>query len=73
MAGKFVLKTDAQGKYRFNLVAGNGQIIAQSQAYKDKDSALTGIASVRDERRRRGHRRPDLTGPSSPGRGTARP
>ena len=47
MAGKFVLKTDAQGKYRFNLVAANGQIIAQSQAYKEKDSALNGIASVR--------------------------
>ena len=47
MAGKFVLKTDAQGKYRFNLVAANGQIIAQSQAYKEKDSALNGIESVR--------------------------
>ena len=47
MAGKFVLKTDAQGKFRFNLVAANGQIIAQSQAYKEKDSALGGIASVR--------------------------
>jgi uncharacterized protein YegP (UPF0339 family) len=47
MAGTFVLKTDAQGKYRFNLVAANGQIIAQSQAYKEKESALNGIASVR--------------------------
>jgi len=47
MAGKFVLKTDAQGKYRFNLVAANGQIIAQSQAYKEKESALGGIESVR--------------------------
>lgn len=47
MAGKFVIKTDAQGKYRFNLVAGNGQIIAQSQAYKDKQSALDGIESVK--------------------------
>jgi len=28
-------------------VAGNGQIIAQSQAYKEKESALNGIASVR--------------------------
>jgi uncharacterized protein YegP (UPF0339 family) len=47
MAGTFVLTTDAQGKYRFNLVAGNGQIIAPSQAYKAKESALNGIASVR--------------------------
>lgn len=47
MAGKFVVKQDAAGKYRFNLVAGNGEIIAQSQAYKSKDSALAGIESVR--------------------------
>jgi hypothetical protein len=48
MAGKFVLKTDKQGKFRFNLVASNGQIIAQSQAYKTKDSALNGIESVKN-------------------------
>ena len=47
MAGTFVVKTDAQGKFRFTLVAGNGQIIAQSQAYKDKQSALDGIESVK--------------------------
>ena len=46
MAGKFVLK-DAADKFRFNLVAGNGEIIAQSQAYKSKESALAGIESVR--------------------------
>ena len=48
MAGKFVIKTDKQGKFRFNLVASNGQIIAQSQAYKTKDSALNGIESVKN-------------------------
>jgi uncharacterized protein YegP (UPF0339 family) len=47
VAGKFVLKKDKQGKFRFNLVAANGQIIAQSQAYTTKDSALAGIESVR--------------------------
>jgi uncharacterized protein YegP (UPF0339 family) len=47
MAGKFVLKKDASDKFRFNLVAGNGEIIAQSQAYASKDSALAGIESVR--------------------------
>jgi uncharacterized protein len=41
MAGKFVLKKGSTGKYRFNLVAGNGQIIATSEAYERKDSALT--------------------------------
>ena len=47
MAGKFVLKKDKQDKFRFNLVAGNGQIIAQSQAYKTKEAALNGIESVK--------------------------
>ncbi len=47
MAGKFVLKKDAVDKFRFTLVAGNGQVIAQSQAYKTKDAALGGIESVK--------------------------
>lgn len=47
MAGKFVLKKDAAGKYRFNLVASNGEIIASSEAYNSKASALGGIESVK--------------------------
>ena len=47
MAGKFVLKKDAAGKFRFNLVAGNGQVIASSEAYESKSSALNGIESVK--------------------------
>ena len=47
MAGKFVLKKGSTGKYRFNLVAGNRQIIATSEAYERKDSALNGIESVK--------------------------
>jgi uncharacterized protein len=35
------------GKYHFNLVAGNGQVIATSEAYERKDSALNGIESVK--------------------------
>jgi uncharacterized protein len=35
------------GKYRFNLVATNGQIIATSEAYEGKASALKGIESVK--------------------------
>jgi uncharacterized protein YegP (UPF0339 family) len=46
MAGKFVLKKGSSGKYHFNLVASNGQIIATSEAYERKDSALNGIESV---------------------------
>ena len=47
MAGKFVLKKGSTGKYRFNLVASNGQIIATSEAYERKDSAINGIESVK--------------------------
>jgi hypothetical protein len=47
MAGKFVLKKGASGKYHFNLVAANGQIVATSEAYERKQSALSGIDSVK--------------------------
>lgn len=47
MAGKFELYTDNAGKYRFRLKASNGQIIATSQAYVTRKTALDGIASVR--------------------------
>ena len=47
MAGKFVLKKGSTGKYHFNLVAGNGQVIATSEAYERKEGALNGIESVK--------------------------
>ena len=47
MAGKFVLKQGSSGQYHFNLVAGNGQVIATSEAYERKESALNGIESVK--------------------------
>lgn len=43
--GKFVL-SEAKNGYKFNLVAGNGEIIATSQVYKSAASAKKGIASV---------------------------
>ncbi len=46
MAGKFELKTAANGKFFFNLKAGNGEIILSSQMYSAKPSAKKGIASV---------------------------
>ncbi|MBC7301409.1 MAG: DUF1508 domain-containing protein [Nocardia sp.] len=46
MAGKFELFADAAGKIRWRLKAGNGEIIAQSQAYESKESAKKGISSV---------------------------
>ena len=36
MAGKFVLKKGTSGKYHFNLLASNGQVIATSEAYDRK-------------------------------------
>jgi uncharacterized protein YegP (UPF0339 family) len=47
MAGKFELYADKAGKYRFRLKAGNGEIIAVSEAYESKASAKNGIESVR--------------------------
>ncbi len=46
MAGKFELKTAKSGQFHFNLLAGNGQIILQSEMYETKASALNGIASI---------------------------
>lgn len=46
MSGKFVLKKGESGKFHFNLLAGNGQVIATSQHYESKESALHGIQSV---------------------------
>ncbi|MGS2809222.1 MULTISPECIES: YegP family protein [Nocardia] len=46
MAGKFEIFADASSKFRWRLKAGNGEIIAQSQAYESKDAAKKGIASV---------------------------
>jgi uncharacterized protein YegP (UPF0339 family) len=46
VAAKFVLKKGSTGKFHFNLVAGNGQVIATSEAYESKAAALNGIESV---------------------------
>lgn len=48
MAGTFELWTDKAGEYRFNLTASNGQVIATSQGYSSKASALNGIESVKN-------------------------
>jgi hypothetical protein len=47
MAGKFVLKKGSSGKFHFNLVAGNGQVIATSETYESKAAAVNGIESVK--------------------------
>ena len=45
--GTFELKKAANGTYHFVLKASNGQVIAQSQMYKSKATALNGIESVK--------------------------
>jgi uncharacterized protein YegP (UPF0339 family) len=48
MAAKFELYSDSQGKFRFRLKAGNGEIIAVGEAYETKSGALNGIESVKE-------------------------
>jgi uncharacterized protein len=43
MAATFVLKKGSSGKFYFNLVAANGQVLATSESYESKASAPQGI------------------------------
>ena len=45
--GQVVLKKGSTDRFRFNLVATNGQVIATSEAYESKASAIKGIESVK--------------------------
>ena len=45
--GKFVIKATANGGFKFDLKAGNGEVIASSQIYKSETSCRAGIESVR--------------------------
>ena len=47
MPGKFVVKKGTTGKFRFSLHSTNGQIVATSEAYNSKASAMNGIRSVK--------------------------
>lgn len=44
--GKYVIKATKNGGFKFDLKAGNGQVIASSQVYKALKSCKGGIASV---------------------------
>lgn len=44
--GKFQTKKTANGGFVFNLLAGNGQVVATSEVYNKLGSMLNGIASV---------------------------
>lgn len=47
MAAKFEIKKGNDGHFRFNLKAGNGEIILTSESYTAKASAQGGIDSVK--------------------------
>jgi len=47
VAGKFVVKRGPTGKFRFSLVSTNGQVVATSEAYNSKASAMAGIRAVK--------------------------
>ena len=47
MAGKYELYKSSNGEYYFRLKAGNGEVIATSEGYSSKASALGGIDSVK--------------------------
>jgi uncharacterized protein YegP (UPF0339 family) len=47
MSGKFEISKSKNGKFLFNLKAGNGEIVLTSQMYEAKASALQGVESVR--------------------------
>ena len=48
MPGKFVVKKGTTGKFRFNLLSTNGQVVATSEAYNSKASAMGGIRAVKN-------------------------
>ena len=48
MPGKFVVKKGPTGKFRFSLLSTNGQVVATSEAYNSKASAMGGIRAVKN-------------------------
>jgi uncharacterized protein YegP (UPF0339 family) len=48
MPGKFVITKGKDSKFYFNLKASNGEVILQSQGYKDRKSCENGVQSVRN-------------------------
>jgi uncharacterized protein YegP (UPF0339 family) len=47
MPGRFVIKKGTTGKFRFVLLSPRGQVIATSEAYDAKASAMAGVRSMR--------------------------
>lgn len=47
MPAQFEIFKDRKGEYRFRLKSGNGEIILQSEGYKDRAGASGGVESVK--------------------------
>jgi len=47
MAGKFIVTRDAAGGYRFALTTAGGEVIATSEAYRQKGAAMNAIDTLR--------------------------
>jgi uncharacterized protein YegP (UPF0339 family) len=45
---RFVVGKASNGQYYFNLVAGNNEVVATSETYHQKASALSTIQSIKD-------------------------
>ncbi|WP_427131201.1 YegP family protein [Pseudarthrobacter sp. S9] len=47
MAAKYEVYKDRSGGFRFRLKASKGEVIASSESYKTKASAMSGVESVK--------------------------
>jgi len=45
---RFVVGKASNGQYYFNLVAGNNEVVATSETYHQRASALSTIQSIKD-------------------------
>lgn len=48
MTGTFELVLTNRGGYAFRLLSNTGQVLAVSETYRDKDSAVAGIRDARE-------------------------
>jgi uncharacterized protein YegP (UPF0339 family) len=46
MPGKFCIKKGTTGKFRFVICSPNGQVVATSEAYNSKASAVNGVKAI---------------------------
>jgi uncharacterized protein len=47
MAAKFEIYKDSKGEFRFRLKAGNGEVVATGESYKNKAGVISGVDAVK--------------------------